>query len=212
MIDKTLILGNGFVGTKLAAEFMHAKKNVLLTDKNILDFDSKKSYATLFEIIKHSQSNLIINSVGILDESFDSFESNFWSNCFPSWCLYEISKTFADEAKDLKIILISSSAAGQPRLQYPLYAATKGSEIDLFKTAVERFEGTSVSWSVITLPALDGGLRKRVRFPENRSNKILSDLMQKIYFTVNSVKHGDNVNFAGTEENYIYPNYRVVID
>jgi len=196
MTNKTLILGNGFVGTKLSEEFVRAKKEVMLTDRSILKFDSINSYATLFEIVKNSQSNVIINSVGILEERFDSFEFNFWSNCFPSWCLYEISKAFADEAKFLKVILFSSSAAGKPRVKYPLYAATKGWEIDLFRTAVERFQGTSVSWSVITLPPLDGGLRKRVPSADNQKNQILSDLMEKIYLSVHSVQHGDNVNFT----------------
>lgn len=201
MIAKTLILGNGFIGTKLSAEFALAKKDVLLTDRSILDFNSKDSYAKLFEIVKDAQPNLIINSIGVLEEKFGSFESNFWSNCFPSWCLYEISKTFADNKKDLKIILFSSSAAGKPRIKYPLYAATKGWEIDLFKTAVERFERTSVAWSAITLPALDGGLRKRVQFADNRHNRALSDLIEQIYLTIYTVKNGDNVNLAGTEEN-----------
>jgi hypothetical protein len=79
------------------------------------------------------------------------------SNFLPTFLLYDFYKSKSVNSKVL-IIILGSKAAGEPRAKYPLYAATKGAELSLSKTAEELFEGTLVNWKYLVLPRLKGGL------------------------------------------------------
>ena len=192
-INRTLILGNGFVAKKLFKKFKSRGHVTLCTDRLTLEFSGIDDYQKLIAVVDTFQPSMLINTIGVLEEDFEAFEKNFWSNGFPAWCLFEISKEYAKSERKLKIILISTTAAGQPRIKYPLYAATKSFELALFKTASEYFNKTSVSWCMVTLPALNGGLRKRIEGASKMNFKISDDPIEKMFLHVENFDHGQLV-------------------
>jgi short-subunit dehydrogenase involved in D-alanine esterification of teichoic acids len=165
----------------------------LCTDRTTLEFNETGDYQQFIAVVDAFQPTMLINTIGVLEEDFEAFENNFWANGFPAWCLYEMSKNYAQTERKLKIILISSTAAGQPRIKYPLYAATKSFELALFKTASEIFSETSVSWCMVTLPALNGGLRHRIEGNSKMNSKISDDPIDKMLLYMKNFDHGQRI-------------------
>lgn len=158
---KILLLGhNGYIGKYLANLL-----NETITDCEIasfsreeLDFsfiDTPKKFSSLIDDL---QPNVVINCIGGIDSgNFSDVQRLYVSNFLPTYLLFDYYKLKLRGSKKL-IIVLGSKAAGEPRVKYPLYAATKGAELALSKTAEELFTGTSVEWKYLVIPRLKGGL------------------------------------------------------
>jgi short-subunit dehydrogenase len=158
---KILLLGhNGYIGkylTNLVRETI-ADSQVVSFSREELDFSEIDSSSRFSHLISQLQPNVIINCVGGIDSgNFSDVQRLYISNFLPTYLLFDIYKSSLISNKTL-IIILGSKAAGEPRAKYPLYAATKGAELALSRTAEEVFQGTLVNWKYLTLPRLKGGL------------------------------------------------------
>lgn len=158
---KILLLGhNGYIGSHLAnfLKQIIPDAQIMSTSREDLDFSNSNVESRFGNLINRLQPNVIINCIGGMDSgSFLDAQRLFVSNFLPTFLLFNFFKSNAVKNKTL-IIILGSKAAGEPREKYPLYAATKGAELALSRTAGEVFEGTLVNWSYLVLPRLKGGL------------------------------------------------------
>jgi nucleoside-diphosphate-sugar epimerase len=158
---KILLLGhNGYIGKYLANLLNETISDCEIASfsREELDFsfiDTPKKFSSL---IDNLQPNVVINCIGGIDSgSFSDVQRLYVSNFLPTYLLFDYYKLKLRGSKKL-IIVLGSKAAGEPRIKYPLYAATKGAELALSKTAEELFAGTSVEWKYLVIPRLKGGL------------------------------------------------------
>lgn len=192
---KILLLGhNGYIGRYLA-NFLHetiANCQIASFSREELDFSNIDSERQFSRVIDELQPNVVINCIGGIDSgNFSDVQRLYISNFLPTFLLYDFYKTKSVSNKTL-IIILGSMAAGEPRAKYPLYAATKGAELALSRTAEELFDGTLVNWKYLVLPRLKGGLGS-VNYPaselDNKVDQALSELGELISNLIHS-EHG----------------------
>lgn len=158
---KILLLGhNGYIGRYLA-NLLHetiADCQIASFSREELDFSNINNAGEFARLINELQPNVVVNCIGSIDSGdFSDVQRLYISNFLPTFLLYDFYKSNSARNETL-IIILGSKAAGEPRPKYPLYAATKGAELALSRTAEELFDGTLVSWKYLVLPRLKGGL------------------------------------------------------
>jgi hypothetical protein len=183
---KILLLGHsGYIGKYLATLLRETIENCQIESfsRKELDFSENDIEIRFSNLIRELQPNVIINCIGGIDSgSFLDVQRLYISNFLPTYLLYDIYKTNSSDSKAL-IIILGSKAAGEPRAKYPLYAATKGAELALSKTAEELFEGTVVNWQYLVVPRLKGGLGSEsdpVLELDNKLDSALSEIGESI--------------------------------
>lgn len=158
---KILLLGhNGYIGRYLANLFQERISGcqIVSFSREELDFSDINDSGEFASLINKLQPNVVVNCIGGIDSGdFSDIQRLYISNFLPTFLLYDFYKSNSARHKTL-IVILGSKAAGEPRTKYPLYAATKGAELALSKTAEELFDGTLVSWNYLVLPRLKGGL------------------------------------------------------
>jgi nucleoside-diphosphate-sugar epimerase len=191
---KILLLGHsGYIGKYLATLLRETVVNCQIESfpRNELDF-SKNDIETHFSsLIKKLQPSVIINCIGGIDSgSFSDVQRLYISNFLPTFLLYDFYKTNSLNNKTL-IIILGSKAAGEPRAKYPLYAATKGAELALSRTAEELFNGTLVNWKYLVVPRLKGGLGFE-SYPTLESDDKLDSALSEIGESIRSLIHSEH--------------------
>jgi len=158
---KILLLGrSSYIGSYLADFLIESipDAEILSVSRAELDFSNSGAESQYANLIEEVQPNVIINCIGAIDSgSFVDAQRLFISNFLPTFIIFDFFKSNSVKKKTV-VIILGSNAAGKPRKNYPLYAATKGAELALSRTAEEVFEGTLVNWRYLVLPRLKGGL------------------------------------------------------
>lgn len=183
---KILLLGHsGYIGSYLAnfLKQIIPDAQIMSTSREDLDFSNSNVESQFGSLIKRLEPNVIINCIGGMDSgSFLDAHRLFISNFLPTFLLFNFFRSNQVKKRTL-IIILGSKAAGEPREKYPLYAATKGTELALSRTAEEVFEGTLVNWRYLILPRLKGGLGS-VNYPilelDNNGDQELSKMGEMI--------------------------------
>lgn len=192
-MDRYLLLGHkGFLGSKIFKELClsQCEDEVLTTDTRLEGFASRQQFQALLQT---TNVQTIINCVGAIDSELTTSRDNtIIAHVLLPTFLYEYSIECLQRQKKLKVISFSSTSINSPRAKYPIYAGAKTFENVLFLSAKEAFSNSCLSWSQITLPALDGGLRLKISGPstEASSFKIDEHLFKIMDFIFNS-EHGE---------------------
>ncbi len=154
-----LIFGaRGYIGSFLSKRFEEAGHNVLRVDRATLNFGAGGEDILIRALIQEFEPDVVINAVGEIDVSEAvTPQIMFSSLLLPSLLIFRHFKIFGTQRK-VRILTFGSTSEGEPRKNYPMYAALKTAEATLISTAVEEFLGTEVSWFRLKLPRLGGGL------------------------------------------------------
>ena len=158
---KILLLGrSSYIGSFLANFLLESipDAEIVSVSRRELDFSNSDAKTQFANLIEEVAPNVIINCIGGIDSgSFADVQRLFISNFLPTFIIFDFFKSISVRKKTV-VIILGSNAAGNPRKNYPLYAATKGAELALSRTAEEVFEDTLVDWRYLVLPRLRGGL------------------------------------------------------
>ena len=156
---KIIVLGSkGYIGENLSSFLETESHEVVRVDREILDFDDDDYFLTLSTLLDREKPLVIINGIGSIDSKVaDDPHLLFNAIVLPTYALFRyFSQNIA--LSEVSVIILGSKSAGQPRLNYPIYAALKAAESGLSKTAHEIFEGSKVHWIELKIPRLLGGL------------------------------------------------------
>jgi len=156
---KILVLGSkGYIGENLCSLLESLSHEIVRVDRKVLDFDDDKFLLTLFDLLDREQPAVIINAIGSIDSKVaHNPQALFNAIVLPTYSLFQYFSGNKWSSK-VSIIILGSNSAGEPRRNYPIYAALKAAESGLSKTASELFEGTKVNWIEFKVPRLLGGL------------------------------------------------------
>jgi len=158
---KILLLGHSsYIGGYLSNFITEtiADARIVSISREQLDFSSIDIGAQFANLVTQEEPDVIINCIGGIDSgTLVDAQRLFISNFLPTFLLFDFFKENPRRSRTL-IIILGSNAAGEPRKKYPLYAATKGAELALSRTAQEVFDGTPVNWKYVVVPRLKGGL------------------------------------------------------
>jgi short-subunit dehydrogenase len=146
-----LILGaTGGIGGATRSAFLDAGYRVIPVGSSMMNFDQSNSEDTLFELLKSSEADVVVNSVGVFvngtqDTHHKIFNINFGSN----WSIIRYYHSTKDNSKPVKIIMVGSSSYDGGRVKYPLYSASKAALYNLWESSVDLFQGTDISVDLI---------------------------------------------------------------
>ena len=191
---KVVILGaGGYIGGHLCETLERDSHEIFPVTRVVIDFDKDDSFVKLEGVLSREKPKLVINAIGSIDLQIQgNARQLFNSTLFPTYCLYQ---HYSGEGKEdsATIIILGSTAAGEPRTGYPLYAALKASEMALSRTALDAFDGTKITWKIITVPRLLGGLGvsgKKDIPSQNIFDKDLIDLTANIRDEIVKIEWG----------------------
>jgi short-subunit dehydrogenase len=191
---KILLLGHsGYIGKYLAKllKVTVADCQIASISREELDFSNIDTSRQFSDLIGKLRPNVIINCVGGIDSgNFSDVQRLYVSNFLPTYLLFDFYRSNLASSKTL-IIILGSKAAGEPRTKYPLYAATKGAELALSRTAEELFSGTLVSWKYLVLPRLKGGLGS-VNYPTSEADSGVDPALSEVGELINDLIHSVN--------------------
>lgn len=156
---KILVLGaGGYIGKHLCEIFESELHEVIPVPRSLLDFDDLDSLEKLTGLLSKEKPQIVINAIGSIDGRIAGGPAQlFNATLLPTYSLFR-HYSGAGRFDSTTVILLGSTSAGQPRKEYPLYAALKSAEVALSKSAFELFSGTTITWKVMTVPRLNGGL------------------------------------------------------
>lgn len=181
---KIIILGGrGYIGEKLSRALITDSHDVICSNRDLVNFDSKDSFSQLSSLLSSERPRVVINAIGTIDSKVpENPRLLFNAILLPTYYLFKYYSEFRKEHK-VHIFILGSNAAGEPRGAYPLYAALKAAEIGLSRTASEQFAHTGISWNEIIVPRLRGGLGQETSTPNTTAlgpDKDLDDLADSI--------------------------------
>ena len=156
---KILILGaNGYIGNHLSESLADSGHEVSRVSRTSVDFDSNNALESLASLLLKENPRVVINAVGSIDQRIQSDPLKLIrAILLPTYGLFDFySKSKGSVAVD--IFILGSMSAGEPRTSYPLYASLKAAEVGLSKTAQETFLDSGITWRLLTVPRLKGGL------------------------------------------------------
>ena len=188
---KVVILGsNGYVGKHLVSSIGLLNHVVFGVDRLQINFDRKNSGLKLKELLDEVSPRVVINAVGSIDfkASFDPYK--LYNSIFlPTYLLYDYFSNKNDHSP-VSIFTIGSTAAGQVREKYPIYASLKGAEETIARIAKEKFARGNIEWEHVNLSKLKGGLADFSNLTSDSQileDTELTELSDKILFRMNQL-------------------------
>lgn len=133
-----MVLGSrGGIGSCVCELASSQGFDLLALDRCHCDLADPNHRDLIWELLDQYQPRVIINCAGVYDRSWDldldpMMRVNFGSN-------WSIIRWAAKNPRDLRIIMLGSSAHDQPRAQHMLYAATKSATHSLWQSARDFF-------------------------------------------------------------------------
>jgi len=156
---RVLLLGaEGYVGKHLFDLFELRNYEVMTVTRSIIDFNNPNVFLEIENLLDTFEPEVIINAIGGIDSGVDSnLTKLFNSILLPTFSLFHYYSKHKN-SKSAVIYILGSTAAGEPRVNYPFYAALKYAEVGLARSAVEIFVGSNIEWRMLMVPRLAGGL------------------------------------------------------
>ena len=156
---RVIVLGSdGFLGKNLTTQFELYGFIVLRVNRLVISFGDGNEQVLFKEIVEDFSPDLIINALGGIDNHLGASVTSIFNSIFlPTLTIFECFRT-VENRKQIKVLTFGSEAEGQPRKNYPIYAALKTAEANLVLTANEYFADSNIHWLRLKLPRLNGGL------------------------------------------------------
>ncbi len=179
-MKKILILGaNGDLAQALIKNLNKSIFKIYKLKKKNINFFNNNSKKKLFSYLKKNKPDIIINSIGLLENNKGDFIKIFKANLYPSWLL--VDYFIKNKNLKVKIILVGSSSFNKPRKNYILYTASKTALNNLTKSAKDFFKGTKINFYVINPPATNSRMRlKSQKFSNNKKSFNLGISVEKV--------------------------------
>lgn len=156
---RVLLLGaEGYVGEHLFDLFELRNYEVMRVTRSIVDFDGPNVSVKFENLLDTFEPHVVINAIGGIDSGVDAnITKLFNSILLPTFSLFRYYSRHKD-SKSAVIYILGSTAAGEPRVNYPFYASLKYAEVGLTRSAEEIFVGSRIEWRMLMVPRLAGGL------------------------------------------------------
>ena len=170
MNKKVLIFGaSGSLGTELVYLLEKKKYIVVKVQKKKINFLKKKVKNKINKLLLRVKPDIIINCVGYFDGNNASFEKIFKINAYSNWLIVNYY-IFNKIKKNVKIILVGSSAYKGPRRNYILYSASKAAVHNIYLGARELLNKKKINLKIFHPGSMQS---KMIKYVKNKNkNKI----------------------------------------
>lgn len=141
-----LIFGDrGGIGAATRKYFLSHNHRIIPVNSDILDFNSSGSDQAIGQLLTNAQPDVIINCAGVFVKGYqtdhtETMNVNFGSN----WSILRHYMNTQNQKKPTRVILVGSSSYNSGRSQYPLYSASKAALFNLWQSAKDALQNTSV--------------------------------------------------------------------
>lgn len=177
---KILLLGSsGSLGKKVK-EIIKFNSGFIIKSpsSSYLNFNKKNSNKILHNLLSKHNFDVIINCIGVFGNNSKNFNDIINPNLKSSW---EIINYFLNKNpnKNIKIILIGSSAFSGPRKNYMLYAASKSALNSLYKSSNEYFIKKKISIFIKNPKSFKSRMTRKL--PKEKLKNDASIIAKQIY-------------------------------
>jgi short-subunit dehydrogenase len=142
-----LIFGHrGGIGSAVKTACVNAGYRVIPVNRSIIDFDADTSDQEIASLLTNAQPDIVINAAGIFVNGYDkSHTSTMNINVGSNWSIIRHYAKPHNQNNPTRIIMVGSSSYTGGRKLYPLYSASKAALYNLWQSAKEQFENTTIS-------------------------------------------------------------------
>lgn len=146
-----LIFGShGGIGHATMTAFITAGYRIIPVARDIIDFNDTNFDRDIDSLLTNSRPDVIVNATGVFINGYDAmhFETmnvNFGSN----WSIVKHYAKEKNQGRPTRIIMIGSSSHNGGRKLYPLYSASKAALYNLWQSAQQQFENTSIQIDLV---------------------------------------------------------------
>jgi len=141
---RVVIFGSrGGIGAAARLMFLSQGWQTIPVDSGQLNFDLPDSYEKLTELLDNAEADVIVNSVGVFENGYNTdhkttMNVNFGSN----WDLVRWLEAHRDS--NVRVIIVGSSSYTAGKRLYPLYSASKAALYNLWQSARDQFADTNI--------------------------------------------------------------------
>jgi short-subunit dehydrogenase len=143
-IKTAVVIGStGGIGSAVS-NILQSTYNVVNLNREQVDFNDVDVYNKINSILLQYNPDLVVNCIGHFSDNSEEHRQTMDINFGSNWA---IIKHYIDNQpnKNVKIVMIGSSAYREGRKLYMLYAASKAALYNLWLSACEYFENSNIS-------------------------------------------------------------------
>jgi short-subunit dehydrogenase len=144
MTKIALVIGSsGGIGSAVC-QSLQSKYTVISIDRNKIDFSQDNYYDKISKELINHNPDLIVNCAGHFGDNTETHHKTMDLNFGSNWAI--LKHYIANKPnKNIRFIMIGSSAYREGRRSYMLYAASKAALYNLWLSVKEYFENTNLS-------------------------------------------------------------------
>jgi ribitol-5-phosphate 2-dehydrogenase (NADP+) / D-ribitol-5-phosphate cytidylyltransferase len=131
----------GGIGQATRQAFLDAGYSVIPVSRNLIDFDHPMAEAQIQEFLGYAEPNVVINCVGRFGQNDEPAKSIMNINFNSNWAIVQ---HYIKTPREVRIIMVGSSAYTAGRKDYMVYSASKAALHNLWQGARDAFANTEV--------------------------------------------------------------------
>jgi NAD(P)-dependent dehydrogenase (short-subunit alcohol dehydrogenase family) len=131
----------GGIGQATRQAFLDAGYSVIPVSRNLIDFDHPMAETQIQEFLGYAEPNVVINCVGRFGQNDEPAKSIMNINFNSNWAIVQ---HYIKTPREVRIIMVGSSAYKAGRKDYMVYSASKAALHNLWQGASAAFADTVV--------------------------------------------------------------------